>query len=196
MQKKKITKPIKAVKKALSYCEIASNDDDLKDHHQYEHGFSCRNTAKIFEYLMLEIMMAGLSWKMIIRKRKAFQEAFASFDPYIVAKYNNDKVEELMQNTNIIRSNRKILATIHNAKAIVNIEKQGISFAEWLDSHHPLPVEDWLKLLKNDFKFIGLETVKEFLTGIGYLSGAHEQSCPIFKKALATNPPYKKTSKV
>ena len=65
------------------------------------------------------------------------------------------------------------------------------SFATWLDEHHPLPKEDWVRLFKKTFAFTGGEIVGEFLMSLGYLPGAHVESCPIFPKVLAQDPPWR-----
>ena len=83
---------------------------------------------------------------------------------------------------------RKIEAIIYNAKKIISITEKHNSFKSFLDMHHPLTMSGWLSVFKNEFKFVGKEICKEFLMSTGYLKGAHEKSCPKYKKIIRENP--------
>jgi DNA-3-methyladenine glycosylase I len=65
------------------------------------------------------------------------------------------------------------------------------SIADWLDAHHPLAKDEWVKLFRNTFRFTGGEIVGEFLMSLGYLPGAHEKTCPVYKQVLALDPPWR-----
>ena len=73
-------------------------------------------------------------------------------------------------------------AAIVNAQKILELKKDFGSFKGWIDAHHPLTKEEWIKLFKKTFKFTGGEIVNEFLMSTGYLPGAHDADCPIYKK--------------
>src|SRR5450631_1076481 len=77
----------------------------------------------------------------------------------------------------IIRNRLKIDAAIENARRILEIRKSHGSFSAWLDSHHPMPKEDWVRLFRETFRFTGGEIVGEFLMSTGYLPGAHGAGC-------------------
>lgn len=93
-----------------------------------------------------------------------------------------------MLDAGIIRNRLKIEATIENAKTIQRLQKEFGSFKNWLDKHHPLSKEEWVKLFKKTFRFTGGEIVGEFLMSTGYLPGAHVEGCPVYKKLLKHKP--------
>jgi len=138
--------------------------------------------------LILEINQAGLSWETILKKKDNFFAAFDGFEIAKVARYTDKKKEKLMQDAGIIRNRLKIEATIHNAQRILQIQKEYGSFKEWLNKHHPKTKEEWVKLFKQTFRFTGGEIVNEFLMSIGYLPGAHAETCPVYKKLLKLKP--------
>src|SRR5205085_10384741 len=105
-----------------------------------------------------------------------------------VSRYSEEKIEKLLQDGGIIRNRLKIESTIENAKRIKAIQKERGSFKNWLDEHHPLSKEEWVKLFKQTFRFTGGEIVNEFLMSTGYLPGAHSESCPVFKKIEKLKP--------
>jgi len=86
-----------------------------------------------------------------------------------------------MSDAGIIRNRLKINAAIENAKTVLGLKKDFGTFKNWLDSHHPKSKDEWTKLFKKTFKFTGGEIVNEFLLSSGYLPGAHEVSCPVYK---------------
>ena len=83
-------------------------------------------------------------------------------------------------------------AAVYNAGVILSLQKEFGSFKNWLDHHHPLKKEEWVKLFKKTFRFTGGEIVNEFLMSVGYLPGAHIESCVIYKKALKAKPAFLK----
>ena len=83
---------------------------------------------------------------------------------------------------------RKVIAIIYNAKKVVSLTEKHNSFKNYLDKHHALSLSGWVSLFKKEFKFVGNEICKEFLTSIGYLKGAHKKSCPIYKKVIKAKP--------
>ena len=74
--------------------------------------------------------------------------------------------------------------------AILELKKEYGTFKKWLDYHHPLKLEEWVKLFKKTFKFTGGEITKEFLMSTGYLKGAHIPSCKTYKQIKKLNPPW------
>ncbi|HEY1504162.1 MAG TPA: DNA-3-methyladenine glycosylase I, partial [Stellaceae bacterium] len=81
-------------------------------------------------------------------------------------------------------------AVIENAKRLQAIRESHGSFAAWLDEHHPLTKEKWVKLFKDTFRFTGGEIVGEFLMSLGYLRGAHVPSCPVHADVARLDPPW------
>ena len=95
----------------------ASVDPLLRDYYDTEWGMPVRDERGMFERLCLEAFQSGLSWATILRKRPAFREAFAGFDPAAVAEFGDPDVERLMADAGIVRNRAKVLATITNARA-------------------------------------------------------------------------------
>jgi DNA-3-methyladenine glycosylase I len=171
-----------------TYCDIASAHEWHGPYHDREYGFPLQDDAELFERLMLEINQAGLSWLTILKKRDAFRRAYNGFDPEIVAGYGKRDRARLIKDPRIIRNRLKIDAAISNAQRILELRKIHGSFAGWLAAHHPRSKEEWIKLFKKTFRFTGGEIVGEFLMSIGYLPGAHIESCPVYHRILKQRP--------
>ena len=161
-------------------------------YHDTQYGFPIHDDNELFCRLILEINQAGLSWTTILKKQAHFRNAYHNFEIHKVAAYTKKDLQRLMNNSGIIRNRLKIEAAISNAKTIKLLQKEKGSFKQWLDHHHPLNKEAWTKLFKQTFRFTGGEIVNEFLVSTGYLPGAHEVTCPIYKKVLKTNPAWKR----
>lgn len=168
-----------------AYCDVAPGHPVHGPYHDREYGFPVACDAVLFERLALEIFQAGLSWLIVLKKRPAIFQAFQGFDPAVVSGYGPADVERLMGDPGIIRNRRKIEAVIENAKQVADIRNRHGSLAAWLKVHHPMDKQDWVALFKKTFVFMGGEVVGEFLMSIGYLPGAHRESCPIFAKIAA-----------
>ncbi|HSC54003.1 MAG TPA: DNA-3-methyladenine glycosylase I [Phnomibacter sp.] len=182
----------------MSYCtyvkQLAPNEQPEHQHyHQYEYGFIIEDDNELFERLVLEINQAGLSWTTILKKQAHFKKAYHQFNIKKVAGYKEADRERLLQDAGIIRNRLKVDAAIHNAQVILQLQKEYGSFKQWLDAHHPLTKPEWVKLFKKHFKFTGGEIVNEFLMSTGYLPGAHDADCPVYKAIAATKPPWMKT---
>jgi DNA-3-methyladenine glycosylase I len=177
---------------ATSYCEAAQLNPFHKSYHDTEYGFPLLDDAGLFERLALEINQAGLSWLTILKKKDAFHRAFEGFDIDRVAAYGEADVARLLTDANIIRNRLKVNAVIENARRLRTLREEYGSFAAWLDAHHPRTMEEWQKLFKKTFVFTGGEIVQEFLRSVGYLPGAHEQTCIIYEQIATLNPPWMK----
>lgn len=175
---------------SAAYCLAAPGDPLHGPYHDGEYGFPSRDEAVLFERLALEINQAGLSWATILRKRDAFRAAFAGFAIDRVAAFGPDDVARLMNDAGIIRNRLKIAAVVDNAKRIQELRRDYGSFAAWLDAHHPRSREEWVKLFKKTFRFTGGEIVNEFLMSLGYLDGAHVETCPVYARIAALAPPW------
>lgn len=174
-----------------TYCDVVltmEKDNVHVQYHNTEYGFPINDDNLLFARLVLEINQAGLSWTTILNKKENFFKAYDNFDIDTVAKYNQKQVDRLLNDPGIIRNRLKVAAAIENAKRIQNLQKEFGSFKKWLDHHHPKTKEEWMKLFKQTFKFTGGEIVNEFLMSTGYLAGAHDASCAIYKKVMKTKP--------
>lgn len=175
----------------MSYCSYVSglnNDNVHKHYHDKEYGFPLADDDELFARLVLEINQAGLSWTTILNKKDNFFKAYDNFSIKKVAKYNQKKIDALLNDAGIIRNRLKVNAAIENAKKILEIQKEHGSFKKWLDKNHPLTKEEWVKLFKKHFRFTGGEIVNEFLMSTGYLPGAHAEDCPVYKKIIKLKP--------
>ncbi|QRR02722.1 DNA-3-methyladenine glycosylase I [Dyadobacter sandarakinus] len=172
----------------MSYCTyVNSNPSDQADYllHKYYHdnqyGFPIDDDDELFGRLLLEINQAGLSWTLMLRKQDSFRAAYDNFSIARVAAYDETDRERLLSDPGIVRNRLKVNAAIVNAQKILELQKEYGSFKGWIDAHHPLPKEQWVRLFKKTFKFTGGEIVNEFLMSTGYLPGAHDADCPVYR---------------
>jgi DNA-3-methyladenine glycosylase I len=145
----------------------------------------------LFERLVLEINQAGLSWLLMLKKRAAFQRAYHGFDIDRVARYGEKDRARLLADAGIVRNRLKVNAAIENARRLQAIRASHGSFAAWIAAHHPRAKEEWIKLFRKTFTFMGGEVVGEFLMSIGYLPGAHAEDCPVYRRILKLDPPWR-----
>ena len=180
------------IKSYCTYVETLDKNNVHKLYHDNEYGFPLHNDNELFARLVLEINQAGLSWDTILKKKENFFKAYDNFEVAKVAKYNEKKIEKLLNDAGIIRNRLKINAAIENAKKILELQKEFGSFKNWLEHYHLLTKEEWVKLFKKNFRFTGGEIVNEFLMSAGYLPGAHTETCPVYKKIGKLKPMWMK----
>ena len=174
----------------MSYCRSAPGHPWHGPYHETEYGFPIADDDRLFERLVLEINQAGLSWLTVLKKKAGFQAAYQGFDIDTVAAYGEADKSRLLADAGIIRNRLKVDAAIGNAQRIQNLRASHGSFKGWLDAHHPLSREDWVKLFKKTFTFTGGEITGEFLMSTGYLPGAHDEDCPVFARVARLDPPW------
>ncbi|MFN7920976.1 MAG: DNA-3-methyladenine glycosylase I [Bryobacteraceae bacterium] len=177
----------------MSYCAAVRSGKLHEVHtryHDIEYGFPIRDESPLFERLILEINQAGLSWETILKKQESFRAAYAGFDVDRVARFTARDRARLLADAGIIRNRLKVEAAISNAQTVQQLRREHGSFAAWLDHHHPREIADWVKVFKKTFRFTGGEIVKEFLLSCGYIPGAHDESCPVYKKIIKVRPPW------
>ncbi|MGE5503211.1 MAG: DNA-3-methyladenine glycosylase I [Actinomycetota bacterium] len=170
------------------YCDVAPGHPVHGPYHDQEYGFPLDDERALFERLSLEIFQAGLSWLIVLKKRPALVEAFDRFVVDTVAGYGEADIARLMADARIIRNRRKVDAVIENARRLQAIRASHGSFAAWIEAGHPRTKDEWVKLFKKTFVFMGGEVVNEFLMSIGYLPGAHRDDCPVQARVAAANP--------
>jgi len=172
------------------YCDAAPGHEWHGPYHEHEYGFPLAGDDELLERLALEINQAGLSWLTILKKRDAFRRAFDGFDVDRVAVYGDEDRARLLADAGIIRNRLKVDAAIANAGVILEMRESDGGFAGWLDEHHPLSKDDWVRLFKRTFRFTGGEIVGEFLMSTGYLPGAHVETCPVYTEIAVLAPPW------
>ncbi|MEM7573699.1 MAG: DNA-3-methyladenine glycosylase I [Bacteroidota bacterium] len=174
-----------------TYCQFVADlslDNPHRIYHDTEYGFPIEEDDELFGRLLLEINQAGLSWATILNKKANFRQAYANYSIAAVAAFTEVDRARLLADAGIIRNKLKVNAAIHNAQQILLLQQDFGSFRLWLDHHHPLNREQWVKLFKKTFKFTGGEITNEFLMSTGYLPGCHEENCPIYSQILQLRP--------
>ena len=158
-------------------------------YHDEEWGVPIHNDRKLFEFLILESFQAGLNWELILNKREDFRKSFDNFEPNKIASYSNKKINQLMNNPSIIRNRAKIMATIHNACLVIDIQKEYGSFDKYIWSFgienqtkhayndiSELPSESnesramSNELKKRGFKFVGPKICYAFMQAVGMVN--------------------------
>jgi len=158
-------------------------------YHDDEWGKPVYDDAKLFEMLLLESFQAGLSWFTILQKRENFRAAFDGFDVNKIARYSEDKIHELLQNSGIIKNKLKIKAAITNAQLFLAVQKEFGTFSHylWGFTNHQIinhlnitqyqnfittPLSDTISkdLKKRGFKFVGSTTIYAYLQAVGVIN--------------------------
>jgi DNA-3-methyladenine glycosylase I len=126
----KSEKPAQGV--PLHRCAWSGTDPLMIAYHDDEWGVPVYDDRRLFEFIVLEGAQAGLSWSTILRRREAYREAFAGFDPERIARFDRRKIEALLRNEAIIRNRRKIEGTVQNARAYLALRDGGTSLHEYM----------------------------------------------------------------
>jgi DNA-3-methyladenine glycosylase I len=113
-------------------CAWAGSDPLTMAYHDTEWGVPLHDDRLLFEFLILEGAQAGLSWSTILRKREGYRRAFAGFDPALVARFDDERVRELLADPGIVRNRRKIEAALANARAFLQVQDEFGAFAEYI----------------------------------------------------------------
>lgn len=176
-------------------CGWCEGDALYEAYHDNEWGVPLKDDDTLFEFLVLETFQAGLSWITILRKRQNFRAAFDQFDYHKIAEYKQPKIDSLLQDTGIVRNKLKINATVSNAKAFIQIQKQFGSFSKYIwqfvnnkpiknafknykDAPAKTALSDALSkdLKKRGFKFVGSTVIYATMQAIGMVND-HETNC-------------------
>ncbi|MBE7713138.1 MAG: DNA-3-methyladenine glycosylase I [Cyanobacteria bacterium SIG26] len=174
---------------------VDEKSDIYKQYHDKEWGVPKYDDRELFELLILESFQAGLSWLTILKKREAFRLAYDNFNINKVVQYDDKKVEELLNNKDIIRCKNKIKASINNAKIFVDIQKEFGSFSNyiWGFSDNKIiknitgkiivssPLSDKISkdLKKRGMKYVGTVIIYSYLQAIGVIND-HDKDCFLY----------------
>ena len=161
-------------------------------YHDKEWGISSHNDSYLFEMLILECFQAGLSWECILNKRESFRQAFDNFNYKKIANYDDEKIQELLNNKEIVRNKLKIKATINNARIFIDIRKEYKTFDNYIWSftkgkqvintndvfNTTSKLSDTISndLKKRGMKFVGSTIIYSYLQAIGIIND-HELDC-------------------
>jgi DNA-3-methyladenine glycosylase I len=176
-------------------CPWCGSDPLYVYYHDVEWGVPEFDDQALFAKLILDGAQAGLSWITILRRRDAYFEAFDQLDPEIIVRYNESKIERLMQDASIIRNRSKIVSTVGNARAYMNMSEAGQSFSRflwdfvdgkpitnaWKEMHEvpaqtPLSVTISKELKARGFKFVGPTIIYAFMQATGMVND-HLTTC-------------------
>lgn len=179
----------------MKRCVWAGDDPLYHKYHDEEWGVPLHGDRKLFEFLILEGMQAGLSWITILRKREAFREAFDRFDYNKVAAYGADKIQALLANEGIVRNRLKVHAAVTNAQAFIRIREEFGTFNKYLwgfvdhqpiqnalKRHKDIPAKTALAetlskdLKKRGFSFVGPTIIYAFMQATGMVND-HTTDC-------------------
>ncbi len=183
-------------------CDWANSNDLMIQYHDTEWGVPLHSDRKLFEFLILDGFQAGLSWSTILNKRDNFRRAFNDFDPVEISGYRRKKIGSLLKDTGIVRNKLKIEASITNARAFLDIQKQFGSFDKyiWQFVGHKQIVNKWRKmkdipanteesdamskdLKKCGFKFVGTTICYAFMQAAGMVND-HIISCYRYRDVM------------
>jgi len=178
-----------------------ATDELYWTYHDQEWGVPSHDDRHLFELLILEGAQAGLSWSTILRKRETYREAFDHFDAKKISRYDERAVEKLLLNPGIVRNRLKVLATIQNARAFLQVREEFGTFDRYIWQFvggkpvvnrrlemKEVPAKtaesDAISkdLLKRGFKFVGSTICYAYMQAVGMVND-HLVSCPCWKKA-------------
>lgn len=170
-------------------CAWCEKDDLYRNYHDNEWGKPVYDDETIFEFLILETFQAGLSWYTVLSKRENFRKAFDNFDLIKIANYSEDKMAKLAEDTGIIRNKLKIKATVTNAQAFLNVQKEFGTFSKYIwgfvdgkpidnlpktlnEVKATTPISDALSkdLKKRGFKFVGSTVMYAHMQATGMVN--------------------------
>jgi DNA-3-methyladenine glycosylase I len=157
-------------------CQWCNGDPLLEQYHDQEWGIAPKSDNELFERMSLQIFQAGLNWRLILSKRDNFLTSFDHFKITRVAKYDDKKLQQLLNDPGILRNRRKIESVIHNARVIKEIQKEYKSFQNYLDSL-PNRLKTMQLEFRKRFKFMGPEISRMFVFNIGKIAPPHEPNC-------------------
>jgi DNA-3-methyladenine glycosylase I len=176
-------------------CAWCEKDDLYRDYHDNEWGNPVYDDDTIFEFLVLETFQAGLSWYTILKKRENFRKAFDNFDYKKIVRYDEDKIQELLQDEGIIRNQLKVRGTVSNAIAFMKVQEEFGSFSKYIwgftggkpidnqpkvlgDIPATSAISDALSkdLKKRGFKFVGSTVVYAHMQATGMVND-HVENC-------------------
>lgn len=181
-------------------CPWSEGDPLYEAYHDLEWGVPQHDDVKLFEMIVLDAFQAGLSWLIILRKREAFRRAFDNFDPEKIARYSEARVHRLLLDGGIVRNEKKIRATIRNAKAFLDIRREFGSFDRyiWQFTGHKTKVNRYRStkvipattpesdamsadLKKRGFTFVGSTICYSFMQAAGMVND-HITTCWRYRK--------------
>lgn len=184
-------------------CPWSQSNPLMVKYHDEEWGVPVHDDRKLFEFLVLDAFQAGLSWATILNKRENFRKAFENFDPGKIAAYGEAEINVRLQDTGIIRNRQKIAATITNARAFLEVQKEFGSFDSYIwqftdgktiintwQTQSEIPAKTDISdkmskdLQKRGFKFVGSTICYAFMQAAGMIND-HLVSCFRYEEVMS-----------
>jgi DNA-3-methyladenine glycosylase I len=181
--------------KAKIRCEWVSADPLYIEYHDLEWGIPLHSDRKLFEFLILEGVQAGLSWLTILKKRANYRKAFKGFDPQKIARFDAEKIKRLLTDSGLIRNRLKMAAAVQNAQVFLEVQKEFGSFDAYVwDFVGGSPIKNaWVTveqipsrtkestalsadLKRRGFKFVGPTICYAFMQAVGMVND-HTAGC-------------------
>ncbi|MCH9649236.1 MAG: DNA-3-methyladenine glycosylase I [Deltaproteobacteria bacterium] len=175
--------------KNIQRCSWVGEDPLYQDYHDLEWGVPIHDDRKLFEMLTLEGAQAGLSWLTVLRKRENYRRLFEGFDPAVVARFSDSKIQTLLQDPGIIRNRLKVESTVSNAREVLRVQEEFGSLDAYLWSFvDGVPqVNAWSTmaevpasttasgilskaLKKRGFRFVGTTICYAFMQAVGMVN--------------------------
>ncbi|WP_099467273.1 DNA-3-methyladenine glycosylase I [Konateibacter massiliensis] len=186
----------------MERCDWCCDEGLAQKYHDEEWGTPLHDDRGHFEFLSMEVMQCGLNWMMMLKKREIFRECFDDFDFNLVAQYDEEKIETIMNTENMIRSRRKVEAIINNAKCFLKIIAEFGSFDAYIWSYTDNQTLVYKKhqngqavarnelsdrlskdIKKRGFKYLGSITVYSHLQACGIIND-HERKCWMYEEII------------
>jgi DNA-3-methyladenine glycosylase I len=164
-------------------CSWCGDDELYVHYHDVEWGVPLRDDVALFELLSLEGAQAGLSWIPVLRRREGYRRAFKNFNPDVVARFDDARVDAIMSDVGVIRHRQKIVSVITNARAVIDIQGDHGSFSEYIwalgtadDDGQQAAAAMSARLRKDGFKFVGATICYAFMQASGMVND-HVREC-------------------
>lgn len=187
-------------------CGWAMNSAIECHYHDHEWGKPCYDDRELFEFLVLEGHQAGLSWRTVLQKRDRYRELFDDFDPELVARFTDDRLEQILLDPGVIRNRQKIYAARTNAWAFLQLQEEWGSFSDYLwsltqgkpllnrpESDSDVPANTALSdqlskdLKHHGFTFVGSTICYAYLQATGVIND-HTTGCFLAPEARLDTP--------
>ena len=187
----------------MKRCSWCGDDELYIKYHDREWGVPVYDDRKHFEFMVLESAQAGLSWLTILKKREGYREAYANFDPKVVAGFSDEKIEELLKHKGIIKNGKKIKASVNNAQRFIEIQEEFGNFSNYLwkfvdyqplinswNDESEIPAQSDLSvavskdLKKRGFTFLGPIIVYSHLQATGVVND-HIRACFRYRQIIS-----------
>ncbi|MDP4010471.1 MAG: DNA-3-methyladenine glycosylase I [Candidatus Spechtbacteria bacterium] len=181
---------------------VPQNNPSYQKYHDKEWGVPVYSDKKMFEFLVLESAQAGLSWQVVLNKRKGYERAFAGFSVKKVAGFTASDIARLLEDVGIIRNRAKIQAAVNNAKRFIEVQKEFGSFGKYAWQfvngkpviHKIKTLKDYpvstkeaeefsANLKKRGFKFLGPTTIYAHMQATGMVND-HTTDCFRYREVI------------